>query len=588
MSAQTGVEPPRGPASQRIGDRVAYRVALWRSQPNPILMREMRQAARLLRTPIILMVITVLVTLLMASMGGIMTGDRSPAEAGSILFHTYFSLAFFVVALVGPALAANSIASEREGKTWEALLLTGMRPEEVTRGKFMSAYAGIATYIVMLSPVGALPFLFGGVTPFEVLVAFVFLFLLALLTVAFGLAVSAKMASLRSALLVTLLVAAPLSVFAFSSFGLALSLAAHELWEAVEQGAPVWLPTAYGRAPFGLEYVVYLVVLPIASIALPAWLLYEITRSNLTSVTDDRSHGLKRWYLCAAPCIAAAATVPMFGVRAGDRGDAMIAGMCFFFVFVVFNVFLFSGEAIGPSRRVKLALQGSSWIRRALSPGVTRTAQLQIAVTLAMFAALMLTAYLFIDPASSASASEHVEQVALIAAYAVGFSLFIIGLAALLRARSTSTTVPRVLLLVVLFFVCTGPWIIAAITGVMSSSSTRFGGELAVAAPSPFYVFVAIDAVGRPDPGVAIAASVMASIAYAGIGATLLGFAHVTARRIVHDHEAMLADADRRLAEEDEQAAAARAQAEEAQAAAEEPAPTTLPVGPEVTGHTSD
>ena len=88
-------------------------------------------------------------------------------------------------AVVGPAVAANSIASEREGRTWEAVLLTGLSPTVIARGKFLAAFTAIAMYIVMLAPVGALPFLFGGVTATEVVLAFAGLFLIALLSVAF-------------------------------------------------------------------------------------------------------------------------------------------------------------------------------------------------------------------------------------------------------------------------------------------------------------------------------------------------------------------------------------------------------------------
>jgi hypothetical protein len=57
---------------------------------------------------------------------------------------------------------------------------------------------------VVLAPVGALSFLFGGVTATEVVVAFAFLFVLAALAVAFGLGVSSLMSSLRGAIVVTL------------------------------------------------------------------------------------------------------------------------------------------------------------------------------------------------------------------------------------------------------------------------------------------------------------------------------------------------------------------------------------------------
>ncbi len=558
MSLQTGVETPSGPASRRIGDRVRYRMDLWTTQPNPLWVREMRQSARLVRTPIILMVLTVLVVMLMASIGGLMAGNQSPAEVGTILFHVYFSLAWFVVTLVGPALAANSIASEREGRTWEAVLLTGMRPEEVARGKFLSAYTAIAMYIVMLAPVGALPFLFGGVTPIEVLVAFVFLFLIALLSVAFGLAISAKMQSLRGALLVTLLVATPLSAFCFTTFGVGGSALVHDLWNAVEAGPPVWLPTAYGRAPFGVQYVVYLIAIPTAAVCLPAWLLYEVTRANLTSVTDDRSYGLKRWLLVASLVVTATCAVPLFAAAARDRADALMVGMGFYATFIIFNAFLFGGEAIGPSRRVKVMLANKSALRRFLAPSVTRAAQLLLLTGLGGIALLFGVGVAFIGAQGGPYASLQTEQLTIFSAYAVGFSTFVIGLAAFLRARSVSTAVPRVLLLVVLFFIFTGPWIVAAIAGVLAGASGKFDLSLAMAAPSPFYIAVAVEALSRPDPGVAVIAAMAASGMYGLLGFLLLIGAHVRTRKIITEHEAILAEADARLLEEDALAEAAR------------------------------
>jgi len=128
MSVQTGSLPPPGPASARFVDRARFRVRLWESQPNPLWIRELRQAARLSRTPVILTVVAVLTILVIASLGAIVSADASPATTGVVIFQVFFSIAYFVVTLVGPAVAANSIASEREGRTWEAVLLTGLPP----------------------------------------------------------------------------------------------------------------------------------------------------------------------------------------------------------------------------------------------------------------------------------------------------------------------------------------------------------------------------------------------------------------------------------------------------------------------------
>jgi hypothetical protein len=74
---------------------------------------------------------------------------------------------------------------------------------------------------------------------------------------------------------------------------------------------------------------------------------------------------------------------------------------------------------------------------------------------------------------------------------------------------------------------------------------------MAIAAPSPIYAIVAVIQIKRPDPGVVVVASMIAAIAYAGLGAVFLLMAKSRCRQIVTDHETVLAEADRRLDEED-------------------------------------
>lgn len=562
MSAQTGTIPPSGPVSQRLVDRARFRVEHLRSQPNPIWIRELKQAARLGRTPVVLAVVTVLVTLLMASIGGLMASESSPAKTGIVLFQVFFSLAYFVVTVVGPAVAANTIASEREGRTWEAVLLTGVRPQTIARGKFLAAYTGVGMYIVMLAPVGALPFLFGGVTALETIVAFLFLFLAAALSVAFGLALSSKMTSMRGAIVVTLLLAFPLSIWAFSWLGVGLSFAAHEAWPAVTRGAPIWLPTAYERAPFGVDYVVFLLALPVAFIALPAWLLYEVTVANLTSVTDDRSFGVKRWFLVALPTLVVACALPISLVRGGSRDATVIGALTLLMLFLSFAVFLFAGDPIGPSRRVTIHWDraGASRARRFLGPGVMRSAALLLVAGLAAFGLLGGLGALAV--AASSISIAKTTGVLLFLAYAAAFFVFVVGLAAFLRARQTTALSARVLLFAILFGVAVGPWIVGAIAGALASAG-GFRGALVFASPSPFYAYAMVEAAGRADRGATLVAGLAAALGWVVIGLALLAAARSRCARIIGAHELALADADRRLAKEDDDAAAARAAARE-------------------------
>ncbi len=555
MSAQTGSMPPSGPASSRLVDRARFRVDRLKNEPNPIWIRELKQATRLVRTPVILLVACVLMTLLIAAIGGLVSADQSPATTGVVLFQVFFSLAYFVVTVVGPAVAANSIASEREGRTWEAVILTGLSPGSIARGKFLAAFTAIGMYVVMLAPVGALPFLFGGVTAMETVVAFAFLFLIALLSVAFGLAISSKMASLRAAIFVTLLLIFPISIIAFLTFGLGMSYAAHHAWPGVPEALPIWLPTAYERASFGVSYVVFLLVLPVTAVALPAWFLYEVTIANLTSMTDDRATGLKRWFLVAAPALTIAAVVPVFASAAIDRMLAANAGLCALLVFFSFCVFLFQGDPIGPSRRVTAAWDEARAgpFRRFLGPGVTRSALLALAVGVGSLVVVGAVS----GVAMRGVPREDQLSVLVLFGYAVCFYVFIVGLGAFLRARTSAAMVSRVLLFMILFAVAGGPWIFAVIADLIADKTTH--EALIIAAPSPFYAFLMIDALQRSRGEMQIVAGIVAMAFWAVLGLMFLSLARARCARIIAEHEVMLAETDRILAAED--AAEARAAA---------------------------
>jgi ABC-type transport system involved in multi-copper enzyme maturation permease subunit len=492
-------------------------------QPNPVWMRELRQAARLQRTPIILAVVTGMMTLLICSVGGVASTTAEPAKVGVGIFHTFFSLAFAVVTWVGPAVAANTIAGERSGRTWEALQLTALSPRTIARGKFLAAFTYISLYIVMLVPVGALPFLFGGVTATEVLLAFVLLVLLAVLSVAFGLSVSAKFSSPAAAIIVTLLVALPVSMTVYGAAGVGLSFAAHEQWPGVPGGPPVWLPTAYVRADFSLAYLVFLVLLPAVLTAIPAWLFYEVTVANMGSPSDDRSTRLRVWFLVAMPLISGAVAVVTF--VAGTL-DWAYAGADLIWAFGCFGAFLFAGEPLRPSSRVLAHWDRSdvSAFRRSLGPGVLRASILLSVLTLLGLAGNAVVA--IYDAKTAANCD------ALIAfhGYAMAFFGFVVGFSAWARSRANSAGTPRLLLTVALFFAFVGPWIAMAIAGLITSQHDR---AMLLAGPSPTFAVTMAQALASsaPDRGLIVSTGCACAAAWALIGTGLFASAGIRVRR---------------------------------------------------------
>jgi ABC-type transport system involved in multi-copper enzyme maturation permease subunit len=482
--------------------------------PNPVWVRELRQSARLTRTPIILAIVTGMMTLLIASIGGVLSVTAEPAQVGTWIFQIFFSMAFAVVTWVGPAVAATTIASERSGRTWEALLLTGLSPAAIAQGKFLAALTYILLYIVMLAPVGGLAFLFGGVTPIEVLVAFVLLTLIAALSVAFGLAMSSKFGSPAVAILLTLFVAVTFSIMTWLLGGVALSFAVNRLWRTVAGGAPVWLPTAYARADFGLDYAVFLVLYPLVATILPAWLLYEITIANMAAESEDRSTRLRIWAFVSGPVITLGSVLALVAL---DTQDSYFVGQTLVWLFFTFLAFLAAGDPLGPSPRIEARWSKAprSVVRRWLGPSVGRAAWGFAFLATMCFGALAATGV--------ASAPTRDERFAALAfgGYTYGFTLFLLGFAVFARARASSPAVPRVLLSGALFLALLGPYIAMAISGILTEGTER---TLLVAAPSPAFAFVVVDRLRSPggDADLFALAGAAASIGWGVLGLALL------------------------------------------------------------------
>jgi ABC-type transport system involved in multi-copper enzyme maturation permease subunit len=519
----TEIEVPVPPAtSGSFLSRARDQLGGWWENPNPVWVRELRQSARLSRTPVVLAVLTVMVTLLISSIGGMASVSARPAKVGVALFHTFFSLAFLVVTWLGPAVAASTISSERSGRTWEALLLTGIGPSAIARGKFFAALSYLSLYVVMLAPVGALPFLFGGVTATEVAAAFLLLLLFGALSVAFGLAVSSRFWNQAAAIIVTLIVAIPLSLTGYIVLGPVLSIAVNGVWPVVPAGPPVWLPTAYVRADFGFRYFVLLVAAPAFSLLGPVWLLYELTKANLKDTSDDRSTGVRIWFVATTPLLIAMLSSVAW-LSAGAEWFAASVGA--FFVYLIGVAVLFAGEPLGPSRRVAVhwTREGVGRLQRFLGPGLTRANTLLAVFGLLGFALLAAAAHVWAEVASGTRAQA--LGVGAVSAHLAAFFVFLVGLATWLRSRSSAAGPPRLLVLAAVFVFGVGPWIAMAIAGVLAKTDSAL---LMLAAPSPAYAAVLYEkvAVGTltSHAGIVPAAVISgALLVLSGLGLSLLG-----------------------------------------------------------------
>lgn len=69
----------------------------------------------------------------------VLTGMDGLAGLGWLLMFTANIALYFVVTLITLGLSAGSISREKEGQTWDSLLLTAMRPHQIALGKWWAS-----------------------------------------------------------------------------------------------------------------------------------------------------------------------------------------------------------------------------------------------------------------------------------------------------------------------------------------------------------------------------------------------------------------------------------------------------------------
>lgn len=88
----------------------------------------------------------------------------APRQTGIQLFQALAIFQVLIIAFITPAALATAVSGERQGHTWEFLLLSRLSPFDIVWGKLL---AGLAFNLVLLTstlPLFALVFLFGGVS----------------------------------------------------------------------------------------------------------------------------------------------------------------------------------------------------------------------------------------------------------------------------------------------------------------------------------------------------------------------------------------------------------------------------------------
>lgn len=185
------------PASQTQKPRLTWRERL---RQNPVMLKEVRGRMRGRRAFVSLTIYLVLlsgfVSLVYFASAAVTSAFGSPDDwprLGKAVFAAVVGLELFMLCFIAPGVTAGAISSEREQQTFDVLRATLLPARSLVVGKLASALSYLFLLLLAAVPIQSLAFLFGGVTPEEVIIGSAMLVVTALTFSAVGLFCSSWM-----------------------------------------------------------------------------------------------------------------------------------------------------------------------------------------------------------------------------------------------------------------------------------------------------------------------------------------------------------------------------------------------------------
>lgn len=250
---------------------------------NPVLIKEVKLRFRSMKsfTGILFYLVAMSVFVfgfifLTTSISG--SGFFRPDESFALFtMMTYIQLG--LILFITPGLTAGTISTEREKQTLNMLLTTSQTSFQIIFGKLTSSVAFLLLMIVSGLPIYSLVFLYGGVSPSQLAVIFVF-YLLTLLTIG---SLGVMFSTLLRKTIVSMIVTYGTMIFltAVTGFFLILSM---QFSQMASTGVPAFSPLSYFWASINpavvlmslLQPTVAEEILSLTGVSLPLWLGYFI------------------------------------------------------------------------------------------------------------------------------------------------------------------------------------------------------------------------------------------------------------------------------------------------------------------------
>ena len=179
-----------------------------------------------------------------AAFGG--SGALASAQIGQGIFFALLMLETLLVIALAPAFTAGAISLEREKQTLDMLATTPVSSLSIVIGKLLSALTYLFILIFASIPLTALVFVFGGVSPDEVIRGYAVLLATALGLCSLGLFWSALMRRTQAASIATYFAVLAVTVGSFFVF---------YFWNAMTAGGTASIGPLRGRPPEALVYL---------------------------------------------------------------------------------------------------------------------------------------------------------------------------------------------------------------------------------------------------------------------------------------------------------------------------------------------
>ncbi|MEQ8222360.1 MAG: hypothetical protein ABRQ37_08680 [Candidatus Eremiobacterota bacterium] len=132
---------------------------------------------------------------------------------GKFILTALFVIQFILIALINPSFTCGAISGEKERKTYELLVTTLLSPVDIIFGKVLHSVSYCFLFILSSLPVTCTVFFIGGVSPTEIIILYVVLFMSVIFFSLFGIYYSARFSSTNAAIRTTYVV-----IFIFGSF----------------------------------------------------------------------------------------------------------------------------------------------------------------------------------------------------------------------------------------------------------------------------------------------------------------------------------------------------------------------------------